>query len=149
MKTLLSANLLLPRGTSKLTGKRNPDATLPDPYSMSRFKESFTFISFSFPNLKHKIVSLSETEYKGKVVIVTLLESWCPNCLDENAFLSSRYKANRQRGVETIGLGFERRDDFSEAQKSLTGLKEQLDIEYELLVAGYSTTESTSNALPA
>jgi thiol-disulfide isomerase/thioredoxin len=77
------------------------------------------------------------------------LGSWCPNCLDENTFLASWYKVNHQRGVEIIGLGFERKDDFREAQNSLSRLKKRLDIQYKLLIAGKSTTESASKALPA
>ena len=52
------------------------------------------------------------------------------------------------RGVEIIGLGFERKNDFESAKKSLTALKTRLDIEYEILFAGQSGTESASKALP-
>lgn len=74
--------------------------------------------------------------------------SWCPNCLDENAFLAEWYKANHDRGVEIIGLAFERKNDFELARKSLTNLKTRLDIQYEILFAGQSGTESASKALP-
>jgi peroxiredoxin len=144
-----SREFITPRQSSKLIGKRNPNASLPDPYSISHLKEGYSSVSFSFPDLDGKPVSLSDPKYKGKVVIVTVLGSWCPNCLDENTYLSSWYKENRQRGVEIIGLGFERKDDFKDAQKSLSRLKERLDIQYELLIAGKSTTESASKALPA
>lgn len=137
------------RQTSQIEGKRNPKASLPDPYSASHLKEGFTTVGFTFPNLDGKLVSLSDPKYKDKVVIVTILGSWCPNCLDENAFLSSWYKSNRQRGIEIIGLGFERKDDFESAKKSLTSLKTRLGIEYEILFAGKSSTESASKALPA
>ena len=137
------------RNTSKIEGKRNPKAALPDPYSATHLKEGFSSIAFSFPNLEGKQVSLSDPQYNGKVVIVTILGSWCPNCLDENAFLSSWYKKNHHRGVEIIGLGFERKNDFESAKKSLSNLKTRLDIPYEILFAGQSGTSSASKALPA
>ena len=137
------------RKTSKLEGKRNPKAALPDPYSVSPLKEGYSTIEFSFPNLDGKQVSLSDSKYKGKVVIVTILGSWCPNCLDENAYLSSWYKTNQQRGVEIIGLGFERKDNFESAKIALTSLRNRLGIPYEILFAGKSGTESASKALPA
>jgi len=140
---------ITPRSTSKVEGKRNAKAELPDPYTVSHLKEGFSSIEFSFPNLEGKQVSLSDPIYKDKVVIVTILGSWCPNCLDENAFLSEWYKANHQRGVEIIGLGFERKDDFELAKKSLSNLKMRLGIPYEILFAGKSGTESASKALPA
>lgn len=143
-----TGEFITPRQTSKLTGKHNPNASLPDPYKISQLKPGYTSVSFSFPDLDSKPVTLSDPQYKGKVVVVTLMGSWCPNCLDENTFLSSWYKSNHQRGVEIIGLGFERKDDFKDAQISLSRIKKRLDIPYKILIAGKSTTESASKALP-
>jgi thiol-disulfide isomerase/thioredoxin len=144
-----TGEFITPRHTAKIEGKRNAKAALPDPYLASHLKDGFTSINFTFPNLDKKQVSLSDSVYKGKVVIVTVLGSWCPNCLDENAFLAGWYKANHKRGVEIIGLGFERNFDFLSAQKSLSILKKRLGITYEILFAGQSSTESASKALPA
>jgi len=144
-----TGEFVTPRSSSKVEGKRNAKAALPDPYTASYLKEGFSSIEFSFPNLDGKQVSLADPNYKGKVVIVTILGSWCPNCLDENAFLSEWYKANHQRGVEIIGLGFERKNDFEYGKKALSNLKKRLDIPYEILFAGQSGTASASKALPA
>ena len=144
-----TGQFITPRLISKIEGKRNPKAALPDPYTATPLKKGYTSLEFSFPNLDGKKVSLSDPVYKGKVVIVTILGSWCPNCLDENSFLSAWYKANHQRGVEIIGLGFERKNDFESAKKSLTNLKTRLAIPYEILFAGQSGTANASNALPA
>ena len=143
-----SGEFVTPRKTTRFEGKRNAKAALPDAYNVSYLKKGFTSVAFSFPNLDGKKVSLSDPVYKGKVVIVTILGSWCPNCLDENKFLSGWYKENKKRGVEIIGLGFERKNDFESAKKSLTALKTRLGIEYEILFAGQSGTESASKALP-
>ncbi|HZK96002.1 MAG TPA: TlpA family protein disulfide reductase, partial [Prolixibacteraceae bacterium] len=58
-------------------------------------------------------------------------------------------KSNNKRGVEIIGLGFERKDDFESAKKSLSNLKTRLGIPYEILFAGKSGTAEASKALPA
>jgi len=143
-----SGEFITSRKATKIVGTRNAKAALPDAYKVSYLKEGYTTVAFSFPNLDGKKVSLSDPAYKGKVVIVTILGSWCPNCLDENKFLSGWYKENKKRGVEIIGLGFERKNDFESAKKSLTALKTRLGIEYEILFAGQSGTESASKALP-
>jgi len=115
----------------------------------SKLKEGLSTISFSFPNLDNVPVSLDDPKYKGKVVIVSILGSWCPNCLDETAFLAPWYKENKDRGIEIIGLAFERKNDFNFAKRTLTRLKERFDIRYELLFAGLASTEAASKALPA
>ncbi len=144
-----SGEFVTPRRSSKMEGKRNPKAALVDPYSFSKLKEGFSSVEFSFPNIDHHQVSLSDEKYKGKVVVVSILGSWCPNCLDETAFLALWYKENQVRGVEIIGLAFERKNDFEFAKHTLTRLKERFDIRYELLFAGLAGTESASQALPA
>ncbi len=143
-----SGVFVTPQKAIQIEGKRNAKAALPDAYNVTYLKPGYSSVSFTFPNLEGKQVSLSDQAYKGKVVIVTILGSWCPNCLDENKFLSGWYKENRKRGVEIIGLGFERKNDFESAKKSLTALKTRLGIEYEILFAGQSGTESASKALP-
>ncbi len=137
------------RKSTKMEGKRNPKASLADPYSFSKMKEGLSKIEFSFPNLENKPVSLTDPKYKGKVVIVSILGSWCMNCLDETAFLAPWYKKNKERGVEIIGLAFERKNDFQFAKRTLSRLRERFDIQYELLFAGLAGTESASKALPA
>lgn len=138
-----------PRRSVIIEGRRNPSAALADPYGLSALKEGFTTLDFSFPNLDGNPVSLADSRYKGKVVIVSILGSWCPNCLDEAAFLSPWYKENRKRGVEILGLAFERKNDFDFAKRTLTRLIERFDIQYQILFAGQSGTDSASKALPA
>lgn len=143
-----AGEFITPRRTVEIAGKRNAQATLPDAYSVTYLKDGFSSLGFSFPNLDGKQVSLSDPRYEGKVVVVSVLGSWCPNCLDESAFLSDWYKENRHRGVEIIGLGFERKNDFEYGKKVLTTLKDRLDIQYEILFAGELSKENRSKALP-
>lgn len=143
-----SGEFVTPRKSTPISGKRNEKAALPDAYNVTYLKPGFSSVAFTFPNLEGKQISLADLAYKGKVVIVTILGSWCPNCLDENKFLSAWYKENKARGVEIIGLGFERKNDFESAKKSLLALKTRLGIDYEILFAGQSGTESASKALP-
>jgi len=144
-----TGEFVTPRRTTEISGVRNSKAALPDAYNVTYLKEGYTTIDFTFPNLNGEQVALSDSRYTGKVVVVTILGSWCPNCLDENTFLAQWYKENKQRGVEIIGLGFERNGDFEAAKKTLTNLKTRLGIQYEILVAGQSGKDNASKALPA
>jgi len=146
--TTFTGEFITPRSKTPFSGSRNSKAALPDSYTVTRMKQGFTTLGFSFPNLEGQPVSLTDEKYKGKVVIVTILGSWCHNCLDENAFLAEWYKKNQERGVGIIGLGFERKADFESGKKSLGALKTRLDIPYEILFAGKSGTDNVSVALP-
>lgn len=136
------------RGKTRLVGTRNDQAGLADPYSLTKLQPGKDQLSFRLPNLNGETVSANDERYRDKVVVVSILGSWCPNCLDEMEFLSPWYTANRNRGVEVIGLAFERKDDFTYAQTALQRLRDRYQVEYEILFGGKVGQEATSKALP-
>ncbi|MFX8727449.1 redoxin family protein, partial [Acinetobacter baumannii] len=72
------------------TAVKNDHAKLPDEFGYSHLRSSgISTLSFSFKNTDGKVVSVKDEKYKGKVVVVQILGSWCPNCMDETAFLSA------------------------------------------------------------
>ena len=131
------------------TARRNQNAQLASADSLTYLNPGYETLNFTFPNLAGKPVSLSDPKYKNKVVIVQLLGSWCPNCMDETKFLAPYYDKNKDRGLEIIGLGFERSPEFEKAAPRLQKMKERFDIDYDLLVAGTSDKEAAAKALPA
>ena len=143
-----TAEFITPSGISRFEGVRNPDAALPDAYTMTTLKTGYSSLGFRLPDLNGNEMSLDDPKYKGKVIIVSILGSWCPNCLDETAFLAPWYKANRQRGVEIVGLALERKDDIEYARKQLSVLIEQFDITYDILFAGRVGDETVAKVLP-
>lgn len=144
----LTGQLIGFRGAQSLRGTRNAQAALPDAYSLTKIKDGQK-LAFTFPDLDGKPVSLSDPKYRGKVVVVTILGSWCPNCVDEAAFLAPWYRANKARGVEIIGLAFERKNDLAFAKSRLEVLKKRFGVEYDLLFAGLADKKFASQALPA
>lgn len=124
------------RGSQKIKGTRNPDAKLADPYGLTQLKKGIQSIDLSLPNLKGETISLSDPRFKDKVTIISILGSWCPNCLDEAEFLAPWYKENKDRGVELLGLAFERKDDPEYVQKVLSNLVNKYDITYDVLFGG-------------
>lgn len=136
-------------GHETWTAKRDANAKLADADSLTFLKDGYDALSFTFPNLQGKQVSLSDPRYKGKVVLVQLMGSWCPNCMDETMFLSPYYDKNKDRGLEIIGLGFERSPEFDKAAARIRKMKDRFDINYDLLVAGISDNEAAAKALPA
>jgi peroxiredoxin len=100
---------------------------------------------FSFPDLSGKLVSNSDARFDGKVVIVAIGGSWCPNCHDEAPFLVSLYKQFHSQGLEIVNLSFE---DESQL-KDLSGLHAfvaRYNIPYTVLVAG--NTDQLNEKIP-
>lgn len=130
------------------TAKRNEQAAFPEAESLTYLKEGYDRISFSFPDVNGKAVSLEDEKYKGKVVILQLLGTWCPNCMDETRFLAPWYNENNSRGVEIIGLAFENKDDFDYASARVRKMVEKMDVHYPIVIAGTDDKEKRAQALP-
>lgn len=131
------------------TGVRTESASLPHPESLTYLKEGYEKLDFSFPDLNGNPVSNTDSRFQNKVVILQLFGSWCPNCMDETKFLSEWYKQNRQRGVEILGLAYERKADFEYAAGRVNKMKDKLGVEYHFAIAGTYEKEEASKTLPA
>lgn len=131
------------------TGKPNESYQLTNADSITRVVNKEAKIDFTFPDLNGKMVSLNDAAYKNKAVIIQVMGSWCPNCMDESAYLAQVYKANRAAGLEIIALAFEKTSDLARSQKLLTRLKLRFGMEYEILITGQSGREKASAMLPA
>ena len=128
---------------------KNANASLPELAAMF-VKDPSEKLNFRFLDLNKKMVSINDAKFKNKVVIIQIMGSWCPNCMDETAFLSDYYKRNRQRGVEIIGLAYEYSTDFERSKKSIQKFKDRFDVQYTLLNTGVTVSDSlrTEKTLP-
>ncbi len=117
------------------SGFRDNTAQLPDATTITKVKDGETGLTFRFPDPDSNMVSLTDSNFRNKVVIVQILGSWCPNCLDESEFLTVFRDSNYHRGVEVIGLAFEKTDDFSRASSNIKRLRKRLNINYPVLIA--------------
>lgn len=128
--------------------KKNDSVQLPDPNTLTYLKEGYDKIEFSFPDLDGNLVSLENEKYKDKIVILQILGTWCPNCMDETRFLTDWYKKHASKGVEIIGLAYEVKPDFEYAKNRVMTMKEKMEVPYDFLIAGTATTQSASESLP-
>ncbi len=127
-------------------GIKNDKAMLPDAASLTKYNTDSIALNFRLPDLDSNLVSLDDPKFKNKVVLLQILGSWCPNCLDESAFLAPYYDKNKDRGVEIIGLSFEKTDDFKHAVANVRRFQDRLGIHYTLLIA--ANREKIKTVLP-
>jgi thiol-disulfide isomerase/thioredoxin len=111
---------------------------LPEPSDPSRFtsvKDPTEPLRFSFPDLSGRVVSNTDEKFRGKVVIVNIGGSWCPNCHDEAPFLAELYKKYRGQGLEIVLLSFEEAEQMKNPERVRAFIK-RYGIEYTVLVPG-------------
>ena len=129
-------------------GKRNEKATLKDAFALTFLKKGYEKIAFKFPDLNGKMVSLEDEKYKNKVVILQIFGSWCPNCMDETAFLADWYNKNKNQNVAIIALAYERKADFEYAKTNIQKVQKRFNATYDFLVAGTSDKAEAAKTLP-
>jgi len=101
--------------------------------------------SFSAPDLNGKIVSNTDPQFKGKVVIVAVGGSWCPNCHDEAPFLVDLYNRYHARGLEIVNISFEEDAQLKDPQR-LHAFIAKYHIPYAVLLGG--TPDQVHDKLP-
>jgi len=129
-----------------LIAQRNDNAQLEQ--ISSGMKTQDERLDFTFPDVDGKPVSLSDERFRGKVVVVTIGGTWCPNCHDEAAFLVPFYKEYHDKGFEIVALMFERHGEFDKAAAAVRNYMRDLRIDYPTLIAGVADGEDPQKKLP-
>ena len=110
-----------------------PDPTNPEEHT--RLKDPSEPLRFSFPDLDGKIVTNTDERFKGKVLIVNVTGSWCPNCHDEAPFLAELYRKYHGQGLEIVALDFEDAEQLKDPARLRAFIK-KYGIGYSYLLAG-------------
>jgi thiol-disulfide isomerase/thioredoxin len=116
-------------------GVKNETFQLPDPEKLIKFGGKNGEFHFSFPDENGNIISSKDAIFKGKPMIIQLMGSWCPNCMDETKFLSA-WKNSTDLPIEIVALDFEKITDSGVVKRNIERLKKQYDIRYPVLFAG-------------
>jgi len=106
-----------------------------DPSLHTRVADPSKPFAFSFPDISGRTVSSSDARFLGKVLLVVVTGSWCPNCHDEAPFLAQLYDKYRDRGLEVVALDFEEPEQIADLNR-LRWFVEHYGIHYTVLVGG-------------
>jgi len=120
--------------------KRNKNYELPHEDTLTFLKEGYDAFSFSFPDAQGNIMSLTDERFKNKVVLVQIMGSWCPNCLDESKYYAEFYKNNKDKGLEIVALAFEYAKTKEKAFNSIARMQDRVGINYPILLAQFGSS---------
>ena len=128
---------------SKWNAKPNETIELTSPDDLTYLEDSASF-RFDLKDIDGNPFSFPGSETNNKVVIVQLMGTWCPNCLDETVFYKGLYNAYHDQGLEIISIGYEAGDAFQEHSKSIARLKDKLELDFTFLVGGSARKDLAS-----
>ena len=128
--------------TEKMIAVKDADAKLKgvaeptDPSRHSSVKNPTEPFKFAFPDVTGKMVASTDARFQGKVVIVGIGGSWCPNCHDEAPFLSELYTKYKGQGLEIVELSFEEEAQKVKGYPRLAAFNKRYGVNYTVLLAG-------------
>lgn len=130
-----------PTYVAEWTAHRDSTVTLADAYTLTKLIEGETTLDFQFPDTEGNLVSPKDERFKNKVIVLQFLGSWCPNCMDETAFLSPFYEKYKDKGLVVIGLAYERYAEQDKAKKAVNNLIKRFDVSYPILLTGFTNKQ--------
>ncbi|HAQ69455.1 MAG TPA: hypothetical protein DCR48_00620 [Flavobacteriales bacterium] len=135
--------------SQKWLAELNSTVKLSNPTDITKLNPESIF-KFSFPDETGSIVSIDDEQFKNKVLLVSIMGTWCSNCLDESRFLKELYDDYSHEDLSIVSLDFELISDSLKAIENIKKYKRNLDINYPVLLAATRATKTiAAEALPS
>lgn len=116
-------------------GVVNEKFELPSPEALTYLKEGET-VHFELPTLTGSDFKFPNAATKDKVVIIQIMGTWCPNCLDETMYYKSLQEKYKDQGLEIISVCYEAGESIEEYVRNIERLKQKLSLDFTFLVGG-------------
>jgi thiol-disulfide isomerase/thioredoxin len=84
----------------------------------------------------------------GKVTLIQIMGTWCPNCIDETQLLKELRDSYAVQGLEVIALGFEVGTDTKKQRLRLKNFAKELQVNYPVYLAGTASKEAAAAYFP-
>jgi thiol-disulfide isomerase/thioredoxin len=91
--------------------------------------------------------SFGEEDWKGKVTLVQIMGTWCPNCTDESRFVKSMYEKYHTQGLEVVPVSFERGTDKQLAFTRINSQAKQMALPYPVYLGSGADSPQKAAAL--
>ena len=81
---------------------------------------------------------------EGRVTVLDILGTWCPNCMDEVRLLA----ALPMQQVDQLSVAFERPDSAAEAYGRLNDFKSEMGVGWDVMLGGKASKQVAADAFP-
>ena len=107
-----------------------------DPTHHTSVQNTADVFRFDGKSLDGKAVNNLDPRFKGKVVLLNIMGSWCPNCHDEAPFLAELDAKYRAKGLRIVGLDFEGAQEQIDDPSRLKAFIARYGLKYTILIGG-------------
>ncbi len=115
---------------------RDENFSLSHPDSLTTLTSTTIPLQFAIKDIENNHFSYPNPSLKDKVVIIQIMGTWCPNCLDETKYYKMLHEKYNEHGLEIISVGYEIPETFTEQAARLKRLKDVYNLDFTFLVGG-------------
>lgn len=126
----------------------NDDFQLDDPTTIGSSDSKASGMQLIGWNMQGEKVSFEDLVEGGQPAIIQLLGTWCPNCMDEAAFMSRWLKEHPDLDLAVVGVAFELKDDLDYARTRIQAFSDKHALPYDIVFAGKKSRENVQRVFP-
>jgi thiol-disulfide isomerase/thioredoxin len=93
-------------------------------------------ITFKFKNLDGDYYTFPNPSDSNKVIIIQIMGTWCPNCMDESRYFKTLYEKYHSQGLEIISVCYESGNDEKQQLERIKTLQQRLNVSFTYLLGG-------------
>lgn len=123
---------------------KNDDFVIGNPDSLT-FLVNEDPITFSLPDVDGGTYTYPNEDTEGKVTLIQILGTWCPNCLDESTYLKT-LRSKYQEELQIVAVTFETQKDTESRIAKVNDYRKNLALDYNFVIGG-SACKSCANDL--
>ncbi|MFP8488100.1 peroxiredoxin family protein [Gracilimonas sp. Q87] len=126
------------------------------PNENAELRDPFEVIDLTERNIRpdlEKLAALAEQrvtseQYKGKVLIIQLMGTWCSNSQDQTRYLTEWLANHPDRNVETLAVNYEANYSVGYGLHRIEAYKRHLNIPYDMILGGPLSKTKAAEAFP-
>lgn len=140
-KALTKNDSLTGKFLSGLTGITNWIAVKDENFQL-RDADSLTTVTnkelfhFQLQDIYGKPFVFPNDQTKNKVIIIQIMGTWCPNCMDETRYYKQLYEKYSAQGLQIISIGYEVGETFEDFSVKIKTLQKRMNLPFTFLVGG-------------
>lgn len=132
--------------SAKWYAVRNEDVQLTDPDSLTYLINNQS-IKLSLPDLNNGTYTYPNTSTQGKVTLIQIMGTWCPNCLDESRYLREQKNKYAEK-LEIVAVTFETQETLEEKVEKVKRYKDNLELNYTFVIGGKGCKSCAAELFP-